>query len=180
MRIGVLSDTHDRLPMIAAAVSRFSEVGAETVLHAGDLVSPIVAEAFSLLACPLIAVFGNNDGDRLYLTERFARLDVGTFFGEYHTFSLCGRNIVLMHQPRSIDPLAESGQFDLIVYGHTHRIDVRRSASDSNVFAEGRPASTRSPSILNPGEACGWLTGRATAAIVDLATMQIDVIDLAP
>ncbi|MBN1857957.1 metallophosphoesterase [Candidatus Bipolaricaulota bacterium] len=179
MKIGIVSDTHDRLPMIAAAVTRFNSAGVETVLHAGDLVSPIVAETFSLLACPLVAVFGNNDGDRLYLTERFARLDIGAFFGEYHTLSLGGREIVLMHQPRSIDPLAASGRFDLIVYGHTHRIDVRQGRSTPSALAEGRPVPTRRAAILNPGEGCGWLTGRATAAIVDLVTMQIEVIDLA-
>jgi len=171
MKIGVLSDTHDRLPMIDAAVGLFNAAGVEAVLHAGDLVSPIVAETFSHLSCPLVAVFGNNDGDRVFLMKRFTDLHIGQFFGEYHTLTLSDRRIVLMHQPRSIDELAASGQFDLIVYGHTHRIDVR-SASDDH--------SSHDTAILNPGEACGWLTGRATAALVDLASLEIELLELHP
>ena len=171
MRIGVISDTHDRLPMIDAAVKRFNAAGVDTVLHAGDLVSPIVAETLSHLSCPLIAVFGNNDGDRVYLTERFIDLGIGRFFGEYHTLTLGGRKIVLMHQPRSIDELAASGRFDLIVYGHTHRIDVRPAPVENGAGGTA---------ILNPGEACGWLTGRATAALVDLDSMGIELLELHP
>jgi len=166
MRIGVLSDTHDRLPMIDTAVRLFNAVGVEVVLHAGDLVSPIVAEAFSGLSCRLIAVFGNNDGDRLYLTERFAKLGIGGFFGDHHEFILGDRRLVLMHQPRSIEALAASGEFDLIVYGHTHRIDLRTVGAGKGT------------TILNPGEACGWLTGRATAAIVNLDSLESELIEL--
>jgi predicted phosphodiesterase len=32
--------------------------------------------------------------------------------------------------------------------------------------------------IVNPGEACGWLYGACTAALVDLETRQVDIIKL--
>jgi len=41
------------------------------VLHAGDFVSPFTALEFKNLNCPLKGVFGNNDGDKLYLQEKF-------------------------------------------------------------------------------------------------------------
>ena len=36
MRIGVVSDTHDRLPTIYAALEQFSKLGIQTVIHPGD------------------------------------------------------------------------------------------------------------------------------------------------
>ena len=57
--------------------------------------------------------------------------------------------------------MAASGSHDLIVYGHTHQIDLRE-----------RPCV-----VLNPGEAGGWLTGRCTAALVDLESMKVRIVD---
>jgi len=162
MKIGILSDTHDRLPTIRAAVERFHAEGVELVLHAGDFVSPFVALALKDLRAPLIGVFGNNDGDPLYLTERLR--GIGKIHLRYHTFEVAGLRAVLMHEPKSIDALVESGHYDLIVYGHTHEIDVRA----------GRPA------VVNPGEGCGWLSGRATAVVFDTETRTPRVIELAP
>lgn len=37
----------------------------------------------------------------------------------------------------------------------------------------------RRPSLLfNPGEVVGWLTDRATAVVVDLETMGVEIVDL--
>jgi len=52
--------------------------------------------------------------------------------------------------------LIASGEYDLIVYGRTHQVDIR----------QGRPL------VVNPGECGGWLTGRSTVATVDLETMK--------
>jgi len=161
MKIGILSDTHDRLPTIDHAVERFNDEGVGLVLHAGDFVSPFTAIPFSRLHAKFHGVFGNNDGDRLYLTQRFGA--IGPIHLGYHTFEIDGVRGVLMHEPKSIDALAASGHYDLIVYGHLHEIDLR-----------DEPCI-----IVNPGEACGYLTGRATAAIFDTETRQATLIDLA-
>ncbi|MEA1871092.1 MAG: YfcE family phosphodiesterase, partial [Candidatus Bipolaricaulota bacterium] len=71
MKLGIISDTHDNMPKIARAVELFNERKVDLVLHAGDFISPITASEFTHLEAPLIGVFGNNDGERLYLTERF-------------------------------------------------------------------------------------------------------------
>jgi len=64
-----------------------------------------------------------------------------------------------MHEPACLEALAAGGKVDVIIYGHTHEIDVRT----------GRTL------VINPGEGGGWLSGRATAAILDLATMKVEV-----
>jgi hypothetical protein len=160
MKIGILADSHDNVPKIVEAVGLFNKKEVELVLHAGDFVSPIAANAFAKLKAPLFGVFGNNDGDRLYLTERFR--GIGVLYAGVYEFEFTGRRGVLMHEPRCLDALIASGYYDLIVYGHTHVIDLR----------EGKPL------VVNPGECGGWLTGRATVAILDVEQMRAWIVDL--
>lgn len=160
MKIGVMADSHENMPKIAAAVARFNEEKVELVLHAGDYISPITSNAFEKLDALLVGVFGNNDGERLYLTERFR--DIGEINPDHHEFVVDGKKGVLMHEPKFIEALVKSGLYDLIVYGHTHEIDIR----------EGRPL------VINPGECGGWLTGRATVAIVETEDLSVRIIDL--
>jgi hypothetical protein len=160
MKLGILSDSHDNLPALARVVERFNAENVDLVLHAGDFVSPFTAIPLSKLRAPLVGVFGNNDGDRLHLTRRFD--GIGTLHPGYHVFEVDGLRAVLMHEPKSIDALVASGAYDLIVYGHTHEVDVR----------PGRPA------VVNPGEACGWLTGKSTAVVFDTRAMTGEVVEI--
>jgi hypothetical protein len=160
MKLGILSDSHDNLPALVRIGERFNTENVDLVLHAGDFVSPFTAIPLSKLRAPLVGVFGNNDGDRLYLTRRFD--GIGTLHPGYHVFEVDGLRVVLMHEPKSIDALVASGAYDLIVYGHTHEVDVR----------PGRPA------VVNPGEACGWLTGKSTAVVFDTRAMTGEVVEI--
>jgi hypothetical protein len=160
MLIGVISDTHDNLTALRKALAKFKAAGAELVLHAGDIVSPFVAAAFKEAGLKVIGVFGNNDGDKLYLKERFS--EVGELHFGPHELELSGRKIVLMHEPRALSALAASGVYDLLIYGHTHEVDLR----------EGPPL------VLNPGECGGWLSGRATCAVVDLETLHMELVEI--
>jgi uncharacterized protein len=157
VRIGILADSHDNLAALERIVERFRAEKVDLVLHAGDFVSPFTSTPLAKLAVPLVGVFGNNDGDRLYLAERFR--GIGTIRSGIHTFETNGVRIALMHEPQALDALVASGAYDLIVYGHTHKLDVR----------QGRPA------VVNPGEAGGWLTGRSTAALLDTGTWFCEV-----
>ena len=74
MIVGLLSDTHDNLPLIDEAIKQLNKMNAELVLHARDYISPFVTEHFNQLKARLIGEFGNNDGDRILLKKRFAEL----------------------------------------------------------------------------------------------------------
>ncbi|GAB4306354.1 MAG: metallophosphoesterase [Candidatus Bipolaricaulota bacterium] len=160
MLIGLLSDTHDHLDHLRRALVLCRKRGVELILHAGDFVSPFTADPFRELGFRVIGVFGNNDGDKLYLQERFA--GVGELHHGPHEIGLGGRRIVLMHEPRALEALAASGRYDLIAYGHTHQPEVRPGP----------------PVVVNPGECAGWLTRRPTCAVIDLATLRAEVLDL--
>ena len=160
MRLGVISDTHDHVDRLRRALALFKAQGVELVLHAGDIVAPFMSEPFREAGLGVVAVFGNNDGDRLYLRERFAGV------GEIHVgpkeLELAGRRILLLHEPYALQALVCSGKYDVIIYGHTHRAEIRAG----------------SPLVVNPGEACGWLTGHPTCALVDLSTLEGTLIHL--
>jgi hypothetical protein len=160
MKIGVLADTHDNLNLLRKALERFKGSGVEVVLHAGDFVSPFVAVPFQEQGLSLIGVFGNNDGDKLYLRERFS--GVGELHFGPHELELGGRKILLMHEPRALEALVASGRYDLVIYGHTHEVELRPGP----------------PVVLNPGEGGGWLSGRPTCAVVDLARLRAEIWEL--
>lgn len=148
------------MPLIAKAVELFNHEEVGLVLHAGDFISPITTKEFKNLKAKLIGVFGNNDGDRLLLQKRFQ--NIGELHEDYHELEIKGKRVVLMHQPKFLKALIASGEYDLIVYGHTHQVDIR----------QGRPLA------VNPGECGGWLTGRTTIATVDLEAMKPEIHDL--
>ena len=160
MLVGIVSDTHDNLGNLRRCLELFRERRVALVLHAGDFVSPFTAEPFREVGLNLVGVFGNNDGDKLYLRERFT--GVGEIhFGPYE-FELSGRKIVLLHEPRALEALVASGRYDVVIYGHTHRVEIQ----------EGRPL------VVNPGELGGWLTGRPTCVLLDLRTLQAELLEL--
>ena len=153
MKIGIMSDSHDNLPLIAKAVELFNREKVALVLHAGDFVSPFTANVLKDLNANLVGVFGNNDGDKLLLLRRFE--SIGELHEDYCELELDGKKVVLMHQAKFLDALIVSARYDLIIYGHTHEVDIRQG----------------SPVVVNPGECGGWLTGVPTVAIMDLSTM---------
>lgn len=160
--VGIIADTHENLEMIDRAVHLLNERNVDLVLHAGDFISPITAEAFKELNATLIGVFGNNDGDRLFLRKRFRDEGIGEIERDPHRFDLRGHKVFLMHQPKFLDEFLEMEYSGIYVYGHTHEVDLR----------EGPPL------IINPGEVGGWLTGRSTMALLDLGKMEVELVEL--
>jgi hypothetical protein len=162
MRIGVMADSHDNVPMVRRAVELFNARGVGLVVHAGDFVAPFAVAPLADLGCLVLAVFGNNDGERVGLAKRFE--GIGQVHPNLAAAEPAGRRVAAVHYPELAEPIAASGAFDLVVYGHTHEVDVRKQGSTL---------------VVNPGEVGGWLTGRSTVAVVDLETMEAEILDLA-
>ena len=161
MHLGVMSDSHDNIPNVKRAVALFNELDVDLVVHAGDFIAPFAIDPLGDLNCSVVGVFGNNDGERIVVAKRFEAIG-----GEVHpnlaSVSLSDRNIAVMHYPELAIPIAKSGDFDIVVYGHTHQIDIQKSEA----------------LLLNPGETGGWTTGKATVAIVDTETLAATIHEL--
>jgi uncharacterized protein len=131
--IGVVSDTHDKVrPEALAALRR-----CELILHAGDVCTPEVLEAFSKLA-PVSAVRGNNDRGR-WAKRLPTSLDV----------ELAGYRIYVLHDLEELDFDPRALGFDAVVSGHSHqpRIDRRDGVLYLNPGSAG-PRRFRLPIAL--------------------------------
>ncbi len=157
-KIGIMADSHDNIEAIEKAVEVFNEEKVEIVIHAGDIVSPFTANSFKNLNCDMILIYGNNDGDKLYLKERFK--NIGTFYNDPCIIELYGKKFAITHFPQIVSALAE--KFDIVIYGHTHEKDLRKNKA----------------LIINPGECCGYLTGIKSIAILDIKKMEAKFVEL--
>jgi len=168
MKIGVISDTHDNLEMIKRAVDLFNSEGVELVIHAGDFVSPFTEKPFRALNAKFVGIFGNNDGDKLLLREKYR--GVGELSEEPLVLEMNARKIVVTHKPKIVEALVASRIYDVVIFGHTHKAEVRKVKEEKSEGSGGKKG--KEVLVLNPGECCGYLTGRKTVAILDLETLS--------
>ncbi len=160
MKIGVISDSHDRLPALKAALAKLLERNVQAIIHAGDIVAPFAAKLLAdVTAVPVHCIYGNNDGERQGLRRVLPQIREGPL-----RLELGGRRFLVNHDLDSLgqDELAGA---DVVVTGHTHHPEVR--TRDGVLY-------------LNPGECCGWTTGRCTLAIVDTDAMSAEIIEVRP
>jgi putative phosphoesterase len=163
MLIGLMADSHDRVPAIRELLERMVERGVGMVLHAGDYCSPFSLAPFLELNVPFAGVFGRNDGDHEGL-KAFAAKGVGIeMYESPHSIEVGGRRILLVHD---LGEVAERSleSHEVIVHGFTHTQEIRELAGGAI--------------IVNPGETCGWLYGTPAAAMLDLDTRQVEFISL--
>jgi uncharacterized protein len=158
--VGIISDTHDHRDAVRSAVSVFNDAGCSLVVHAGDFVAPFTAGDFGALEGVFVGVYGNNDGERKGLAEQYA--GIGALHKPPHEFVHFGMRFAVMHAPAALEGFLVRPDIDVVIYGHTHKIDIR----------QGKPI------VVNPGECCGWLTGRSTVVLLDLLTRRAETVDL--
>jgi putative phosphoesterase len=159
--IGIMADSHDNLHAVKKAAQFFNDAGCELVIHAGDFVAPFAARELENLDCPVKAVFGNCDGEKKGLEKAVAS------FGEVKEapfpFTHNNRQFIVTHVLASIDAHIASRKYDVIIYAHTHKPEVRK---------EGKIL------IVNPGETGGWVSGKGTVALLDTETLSAEIIPL--
>lgn len=138
--IGVVSDTHDNLDLIEAAVSFFESEGVDVVVHCGDFVAPFSAMAFDRPAFEFYAVRGNNDGE-WKLREIIDRF--GTYLGEAGELSIGGADVAVYHGTSELltDALVDAGRHDFVLCGHTHERTVDERDGTVLVNPGGLPLS---------------------------------------
>lgn len=165
MLIGAISDSHDNLPQIEKAVQTLNQQNVGLVLHAGDYVAGFVIPKFKQLNCKLIGVFGNNDGDHELLKKRFGETTNCTIHDRFAQVTFDGYRIALLHghETELLGAIIDSGYFDAVIHGHSHNLGIEQ---------KGKTLA------INPGELCGYLTGKTTIAILDTAKNEAKIIEL--
>ena len=160
MRIGVVSDTHNNMKNVAKIVELFNEAKVERVIHTGDITQAKTIDVFAHLDAPMYGVFGNNDQERDSLEAAIAK----------HGFNFCeppftevwaGRQLIVVH-----DPLEFEGHLnhdhELALHGHTHFHRLETWGTKTTIF--------------NPGECAGHMTGYNAIGIVDLVSLQTELL----
>ncbi|MCX7703381.1 MAG: metallophosphoesterase [Planctomycetota bacterium] len=154
MLIVVMADSHDNLPFIKKAVFVARQRGAETIIHCGDIVAPFAAKILVDSGIPLIAVFGNNDGEKKGLGKL-----IKTIVEPPLSVQISEKRFLICHELIA----GFTDDADFVLYGHTHKLEERR---------QGRTL------ILNPGECGGWLTGTPTVALLETDESRVEIISL--
>jgi len=159
--IGIMADSHDNVPSIQKAVHLFQDAECRLVIHAGDIIAPFSAKPLKDLSCPVNAVFGNCDGEKMGLKKAFESL--GEIKEAPFVFTFDDLKFLISHLHTPVESYALSGKYNIIIFGHTHRPEIRR---ENEVL------------LINPGETGGWLSGKSTVVLLDPKTMDAEIIPL--
>jgi len=146
MKVGIIADSHDNLPMIKKALAIFHSRMAECIVHAGDFIAPFAVKELLQFPGPLYGVFGNNDGEKEGIRKIWQEVAVGP-----SVFEIGGKRILVAHSKDDAAP-AEIEKADVFIYAHSHKPEVTREDT----------------LVINPGECGGWLSGRCTVALLVL------------
>ncbi len=163
MKISILSDSHDNWSNMKKAVIESNARGAELLLHAGDLIAPPGIAVLSEFKGRVKFVFGNNEAEKLGLVNKASQYQNIEVCGDIFEGEVGGIKIFMNHYPKFGELAAKSGDYDLVVFGHTHKLH-KESVGDSL--------------LVNPGEVQGYLTGKATFMIFDTSTKGIEIIPI--
>ncbi len=161
MRIGIFADTHDHLDHIRLAVEQFNRLECELVVFAGDFVSTFAIPPLRKLNCPMIAAFGDSEGNRDGIRAGMRIIgEVGVPPFGFRTAD--GTKILLTHHYDLVKNVVDGA--DVVIYSHTHRPSIQR---DSHGIL-----------YINPGETCGWTYRKPSIALLETSTMEADIVDL--
>lgn len=155
MKIGILSDSHNRSETMTPAVRTLTANGAEFLIHCGDVgTEPILDH---LAGAPSAFVWGNNDFDRVGL-ERYAENLGIRCLGNFGQLELGGKRFAVLHgdDERLKQRVLAEQNFDYLLQGHTH------------VPADTRVGKTR---CINPGAL--HRAREKTVAILDTDTDRL-------
>jgi putative phosphoesterase len=134
------------------------------VLHAGDYVAPFTVLRFKKLKDKLIGVFGNNDGDHELLKERFADIEGAEIRDGFAEVNAEGLRIALLHgDGELLQSLVNAECYDVVVHGHSH---------EARVYKKGKTT------VINPGEVCGYLSGKPTIVLLDTKSREAKIVQL--
>jgi len=159
-----MSDAHDSIQGVRDALRIFLSKKVDLILFAGDMIGSGNCYTFEGFGIPIKLVFGNNDGDRVGLAREFARVG-GEYLGDFGEIEAGGLKIALMHGTEEplVRAVVASQLYDVVVRGHNHHAEVTRHGKTL---------------LVNPGEIWGYFTGHSSIAILDTASLNVEIIEL--
>jgi len=184
MRIAIMSDSHDNIPNMEKALKYINEQGINFIIHCGDLAAPAMLSEVIIpnFKGQLHLVYGNvGDPDLLeQMAKSYKNVKV---HGDRGEVEVEGKKIGFCHFPDEAKRMAETGQFNIVFYGHTHRpweekIIANRISRIANRKEQNDKLSAISDKqevkIVNPGTLAGMFY-KATFAIYDTSNDKLEL-----
>lgn len=170
MKICIVSDSHDHRDLLNAAVFEAKSLGAEAVVHCGDIVAPSTLRTLRRHGLPVHAIHGNNTGDVFHL----ARLgqEPATFvhyYGQDADIEIGGKRLFVVHYPHYAHALACTGDWDIVCCGHDHVAEIK--------WVPNMKGSKTL--VINPGTV-GGVGAAATYVFADLGAMSFAIREVPP
>ncbi|SHH37325.1 metallophosphoesterase [Thermosipho atlanticus] len=155
----ILSDSHDNLIKAKEIEKIIKQFKIEKIFHCGDFVAPFILPYFLKDNIDFYGVFGNNDGEKILLSKKSnENIKPGPYEIKLGKFK-----ILIMHEPFTLESAKNSEMYDFIFFGHTHELVIEKY---------------KNTLIINPGEASGWLTGKATVVILEPVSKKYQILNL--
>lgn len=168
MKIAIISDTHDNLANLEKFLTLAKKEEVVGIIHCGDVTKVETLEfllsnfsGWVKLACGNAEI---NRGDFKLLEQKRDNLELFSEVGEW-------QNLAFTHKPEKAEELAQTGKYNFVFYGHTHKPWIRDVAKGSPSGAsQGEPLA---PTLMaNPGT-LGGVFMTPTFAVLDLETGQL-------
>jgi putative phosphoesterase len=144
---------------------KIEELGVQKIIFLGDFMNNGIAKVLASNSIPVFEIWGNNDGDKVAITKTAlsekSNLEVG--FDVFDIVDFDQRKIFLTHYPLLAKPMAKSGEFDAVFFGHNH---VKHQERIGDCL------------VLNPGEVSAHKTGECSFAMYDTKTNNAEIIVL--
>ncbi|OGI17934.1 MAG: hypothetical protein A3J63_00535 [Candidatus Moranbacteria bacterium RIFCSPHIGHO2_02_FULL_40_12b] len=144
-KIAIISDVHNNEVNLKKVLDYCAREEIKTIICCGDLASK---ETLDFLCDNFTGMihytFGNMDNDYLKELENIKTLKQVIFYKTYGETEIAGRKIAFVHFPETAKKLCQSGKYDFVFYGHTHKpweknIDRFKMLNPGNVAGEIYP-----------------------------------------
>ncbi len=163
MKICIISDSHDHAILMDKAVAEAKEMGAEVVLHCGDVVAPSTMKHLIKHSLPIHFIHGNNTGDLYTLGHLVTRhKNLLHYYGMDASIEVADRRIFIVHYPHYAHAMAVTGDWDLVCCGHNHCAN-----QEQVINIKGTQTI-----LVNPGTVGGVGNAPATYILGDLDKME--------
>jgi len=147
MKFAIVSDTHDNIQNFSKVIDFLNKEKIDLMLHCGDICNQsTIDQAQENFKGKIHFVRGNGDFELDQVPETME-------------LELAGKKIFFNHYPDIAKKMAETGNYDLAFYGHTHRP------------WEERVGNCR---LVNPGELAGQRY-KPTFAIYNTETDKLEL-----
>lgn len=165
MRIAILSDTHDNIQNLRAAVTYCNAYGVSTLIHCGDLISPFMLPVLAEFGGAVHLIYGNNAGDQHLISQRCGNsFPTLTHHGNFGAIEAAGLRIAFTHYPEMARGLASQGCFQVVCCGHNHRYGTERVGDCL---------------LINPGELLGAESVPPCFAILESTSLEVERVEIA-